>query len=238
MLQGRVIWLVGATGAIGETIAADLTESGATVVASGRNAEKLRAMPYDFEQVDLADRQSVDGAADAIRRRHGRIDALVNSVALPTFGDFLELSDDDWEAVLQAKGLGYMRTIRSVLPEMLARGNGVIVNISGRGGHQPNSASHLPGSSANAMVNLLTRAIANLYGRRGIRINAVAPGAVRTPRYDAIAESNRRLGQEPSREAPATTAQIAQITRFLLSDMASHLNGTVLQADGGSTPTL
>lgn len=238
MPQGRLIWLIGATGAIGEAIAADLAAHGGRIVASGRNSEKLRSMPYEALPVDLSSRRSVDDAAQQIVDRHGRIDILINTVALPTFGDFLDLSDDDWVSVLQAKGLGYMRSIRAVLPVMLKQGGGVIVNVSGRGGHQPNSASHLPGSSANAMVNLLTKGISNLYGRQGIRINAVAPGAVKTPRFDAIAEANRKLGQPAPSGTPATTAQIAQITRFLVSGMSSHLNGCVLQADGGATPTL
>ncbi len=238
MLDGRLIWVIGATGAIGEAIAADVAAHGAKLIASGRKTAQLEAKGYEAEAVDLSDRASVDGAAQRILQRHGRIDALVNTVALPTFGNFLELSDEDWLSVLQAKGFGYMRAIRAVLPAMLKQGGGVIVNISGRGGHQPNSASHMPGSSANAMVNLLTKGISNLYGRQGIRINAVAPGAVKTPRYDAIAEANRKLGLPSSDGNPATTEQIAQITRFLLSDMASHLNGCVLRADGGSTLTL
>ncbi|WP_428245355.1 SDR family NAD(P)-dependent oxidoreductase [Ferrovibrio sp.] len=238
MFQGRLIWVIGATGAIGEAIAADLAAQGAHVVASGRDAAKLKSLGHEAELVNLADRASVDGAAARILARHGRIDALVNTVALPNFGDFLTLDDDEWLAVLQAKGLGYMRSIRAVLPGMLARGSGVIVNVSGRGGHQPNSASHMPGSSANAMVNLLTKGIANLYGSKGIRSNAVAPGPVKTPRYDAIAAANEKLGQKPPAVTPATTEQIAQITRFLLSDMASHLNGCILQADGGTTLTL
>lgn len=238
MPQGRLAWVIGATGAIGGAIAEELSAAGACIVASGRDEAKLRTLPFETMPVDLADRASVDETARRIIERHGRIDVLINSAALPTFGDFLSLSDEDWQAVIQIKAMGYMRAIRAVLPGMLAGGGGVIVNISGRGGHQPNSASHLPGSSANAMVNLLTRGIANLYGRRGIRINAVAPGGVRTPRYDAIAAANEKLGQPVSRDIPATTRQIADITRFLVSDMASHLNGIVLQADGGSTPTL
>jgi NAD(P)-dependent dehydrogenase (short-subunit alcohol dehydrogenase family) len=238
MFQGRLIWVVGATGAIGEAVAADLAAQGAKVVASGRDLAKLKALGHEAEAVDLAERASVDAVAARILQRHGRIDGMVNTVALPNFGDFLTLDDEDWLAVLQAKGLGYMRSIRAVLPSMLEHGRGVIVNVSGRGGHQPNSPSHLPGSSANAMVNLLTKGIANLYGQRGIRINAVAPGPVQTPRYDAIAAANAKLGQKAPVVTPATTAEIAQITRFLLSDMASHLNGCVLQADGGTTLAL
>lgn len=238
MLAGRIAWVIGATGAIGEAIARDLASAGATVIPSGRNAEKLATLPGEAIQLDLSDRGSVDAAARQILGKHGRIDILVNSAALPTFGDFLTLSDEDWISVLQAKGVGYMRSIRAVLPSMLDRGKGVIVNISGRGGHQPGSASHLPGSSANAMVNLLTRGIANLYGPKGVRINAVAPGPVKTARYDAIAAANLKLGHKPDSSVVGTTAQIADIVRFLVSDQSSHLNGLILQADGGTTPTL
>lgn len=238
MLKNRVAWVVGASGAIGQAIARDLATAGARVVATGRNEAVLKSLGFETERVDLSDRASVDATAQRILGREGRIDILVNSAALPIVGDFLELGDEQWLSVLQAKGMGYMRTMRAVVPGMLERGSGAIVNISGRGGHQPNSPSHLPGSSANAMVNLLTRGLANLYGPRGIRVNAVAPGPVRSARYDTIAAANARLGQPPPSQPVATPEQIASIVRFLASDQSSHLNGSILQADGGATPTL
>ncbi|MCW5750387.1 MAG: SDR family oxidoreductase [Alphaproteobacteria bacterium] len=238
MLNGRIAWVVGATGAIGQAIARDLAANGAKVVASGRDESALKALGLEAERIDLSDRASVDVVAQRIEQRHGRIDILVNSAALPIVGNFLELGDEQWLAVLQAKGMGYMRTMRAVVPGMIERGGGAIVNISGRGGHQPNSPSHLPGSSANAMVNLLTRGLANLYGPRGIRVNAVAPGPVRSARYDTIAAANAKLGQAPPAQPVATPEQIASIVRFLASDQSSHLNGSILQADGGATPTL
>jgi NAD(P)-dependent dehydrogenase (short-subunit alcohol dehydrogenase family) len=122
---------------------------------------------------------------------------------------------------------------------MLARKAGTIINVSGRGGHQPMSPSHLPGSCANAMVNLLTRGLANLYGQEGIRVTAVAPGPIRSARMDQIAAANAQVGGQaaaPSRVG--TPEDVAAVVRFLASDDARHLNGTVLQVDGGATTTL
>jgi NAD(P)-dependent dehydrogenase (short-subunit alcohol dehydrogenase family) len=133
---------------------------------------------------------------------------------------------------------------------MLRHKFGRIVNVSGRGGHQPTLPVHLPGMSANASVNLMTKGLANMYGASGIRINAVAPGPVESPRYDKIVSTNAALGNAashptgsafntaPTLNAKARPEEIADVVLFLLSERSRLMTGTVLQADGGSTASL
>ena len=138
--------------------------------------------------------------------------------------------------------------MRAVIPHMTAKCAGRIINISGLGAHQPTSPSHMPGSSANAAVNLLTKGLANLYGPSGLRINALAPGPIASDRYDRIAAANQSLTAAAdaggsARGAPGGTrvgqpADIAAIVVFLASPHTTHLNGIVVQADGGSTVAL
>jgi NAD(P)-dependent dehydrogenase (short-subunit alcohol dehydrogenase family) len=259
-LQGKVAWLVGASGTIGRSVAGALARDGAHVVLSSRTQSTLETLAADLAQstgattralpVDLTEREQVDAAARKIHDEFHRIDLLINSTSLSRFGDFLELGDDDWIAVYQNKLFSYLRTIRAVLPYMLDQRDGRIVNISGRGGHQPTLPIHLPGMSANAAVNLLTKGLANRYKADGIRINAVAPGPVVSPRYDAMLSVNERVGKSathPTAGAPGTTStagnqahpdEIADIVLFLLSDRSRLMTGTVLQADGGSTASL
>ena len=258
MLEGRVAWVVGAAGALGAEICRRFVGEGAKVVLSGRNRETLeksaKTLPggaeFLFCPLDVTSREQVDAAAAEAIAHFGRIDILVNTTTCPIFGNFLELSDDDWMAVINAKALGYMRTARAVLPHMLENGRGVIVNVSGRGGHQPNSPAHMAGSCANAAVNTLTKGLANMYGPFGVRVNAVAPGPVQSPRYDAIESSSKRVAQligVNERTGIGITAplgekskpsDIADAALYLASDLSGFVTGVILQADGGATASL
>ncbi|HEX3952675.1 MAG TPA: SDR family oxidoreductase [Stellaceae bacterium] len=251
-LNGRVAWVTGASGALGQAIARMLAAEGAEVFATSRRAEPLEALAAEASGIhalpaDVTDAASVTEAARHIAEAASHIDILVNSTTLPIFGPFEDLDDAQWLAVLDAKLMGYVRTMRAVLPAMAAREYGRIVNISGRGGRQP-SAAHLPGSCANAAVNLLTKGLADAYGGKNIRINAVAPGPIESERLTRLVEAGRRTNQEeesPGRLRLATPIprlgqpeEIAEAVLFLVSDRSSYTTGTVLQVDGGGTASL
>ena len=256
-LQGRVAWITGAGGALGAAIAVTLAREGAVTHLSGRNAATLTATarriadsgaaPAHVAPMDMAKRAEVDATMQAILARSSKLDILVNCTAVPIFGAFLELTDEDWENVLQAKYMGYVRTLRAALPHMVSQRFGRIVNVSGRGGRQPTPA-HLPGSSVNAAVNLLTKGLADIYGKDNIRINALAPGPIDTPRMTTIAGSNADLaqrGQTGSRPMTATAVprlgtpqDIADAAAYLVSERSAYITGTILAVDGGGTAAI
>lgn len=258
LLTEKTAWITGAAGAIGAEVCRRFAEHGARIVLSGRNEAALQeiadTLPASARPLvcvlDITDRKAVDAAAEEILKSNGAIDILVNSTTCPIFADFLDLSDEDWMAVLDAKVLGYMRSSRAVLPHMKKNGGGAIINISGRGGHQPSSPSHLAGSCSNAAVNTLTKGLANIYGPAGIRINAIAPGPVRSPRYDAITLANKKLAGKSSgsqRSGIATANPLGEMSEvgdiadgalYLASDMSRFVTGIVLQVDGGGTACL
>lgn len=250
MISGRVAWVIGASGAIGQVVAKVLAGAGAEVVVSARSEDKLKTLAAEIagaggraqvRKLDLRNRADVDAAAREIVARAGRIDALVNSTSLSIFGDFLELTDEQWHEVLDAKLVGYVRSMRAVLPYMMKEGGGAVVNISGRGGRQP-TAAHLPGGGANAAVNLIGKGLADAYQKHGIRVNTVAPGPIQSERFEKIRASNERVsGGTPPRaslDRMGRPEDVAQAVLWLLSDAARHVTGIVLPVDGGGTATV
>jgi NAD(P)-dependent dehydrogenase (short-subunit alcohol dehydrogenase family) len=231
-LNEQVVWITGASGALGRAICEHLVEQGARVIVSGRHPDTLPVERCGVERrvLDVTDRQAVDAAAQEILFRHGQIDGLVTCTTLPRFGDFLLLQDHEWRDVLDTKLMGSIRPARAVLPSMITRGSGSLVFISGRGGTVP-PTRHLPGACANSALNLLAQGLATEYGQYGIRVNSVAPGPIESPRLDqmkaGVANARSALG------GPGTPADVAHAVSFLLAPQSRHVTGINLPVDGG-----
>ncbi|HLE42773.1 MAG TPA: SDR family oxidoreductase [Methylomirabilota bacterium] len=253
-LDGKVAWITGAGGAIGRAIAVALAAQGVQTVLTSRGEAALRATAEAVAKAggrspvlrtaDVTRADQVDGTADAIVRDLGRIDILVNSTTAPVFGDFLALTDEAWEAAIQTKWLGYVRTLRAVLPHMLRQRDGRIVNVSGGGGRTP-TPTHLPGGGVNAAVNHLTKGLAGIYARHNIRINAVAPGPIESERLARIARVQAESAEPRTVPITATPMgrageprEVADAVVYLVSDRSTFVTGIVLPVDGGRTPSL
>lgn len=231
--ENQVIWVSGATGTLGAAVALFLAKDGATVVASGRNRQRLPSHENIHPHVaDVTNNGSLTLLVENAISRFGRIDGLVTSTTVPIFGDFLDLTDDDWLAVINTKLLGTTRAIKAVLPHFISRGEGNVVVLSGRGGLQP-PPQHLPGSSVNAALNLLVHGLATQYGPMGIRVNAISPGPIQSPRSDAIvAAGNGKVAQTPI-AGPGLPSDVAEAVAFMLSQRSRFISGTNLLIDGG-----
>lgn len=248
LLTDRVIWIMGASGAIGAAIAQRCCAEGAQVVLSGRTKDKLQALADQLLaeghsvvalETDVTDQALVTQTAQQIIHRFTRIDCLVNSTSVSAFGSFLDLSDETWMDVIDTKLLGYMRTMRAVLPHMQSQGAGAIVNISGRSGRQP-TTTHLPGACANAAINVLDKGLADAMIDFGVRINTVSPGPIVSARFEKLQNMTAGItGQQVQKFNQAGTPEdVANATVWLLSDQAKHITGTVLAVDGGATATV
>lgn len=235
--DGSVIWVSGASGTLGRATAIHLAEEGAIVIASGRDPGRLPEHDGIFPFVlDITDAAATVAVANNVVERFGSIDGLVTSTTIPVFGDFLDLEDAAWLSVINTKLLGSLRPIRAVLPHFISRQEGRIVVLSGRGGIQP-SPQHLPGSSVNAALNLLVQGLGVQYGPMGIRINAVSPGPIQSPRSDAmIAAGDGKVPETPI-PGPGLPSDVADAVAFLLSERSRFITGTNLLVDGGGRRT-
>jgi NAD(P)-dependent dehydrogenase (short-subunit alcohol dehydrogenase family) len=243
-LRDSVVLVTGSTGGIGRAVAELLHGEGATVVTVGRSGGDLQA--------DLSRAGEPERIVRETEERHGRIDVLVNNVGVAYQRSFEEVTDAQWDELWQLNVMSYVRAIRAVLPGMRGRGGGAIVNVSSTAGKRP-SASMPDYSVTKAAVLSLSRLVADVYAKDGVRCNAVTPGPTATEawlgeggladqqaarsgksRDDVLASvgGGRPLGRlaEPD--------EIAAVVAFLCSPRSSYVTGAAWSADGGTVPII
>ena len=251
-LRDTVCVVTGSTGGIGLETARLLAAEGATVVTSGRRDDA----PGVGEALHVAADLSLAGEPERLVReveeKLGRVDCLVNNVGLAVQRSFDEVTDAQWDELWQLNVMSYVRTIRAVLPAMRARRAGVIVNVSSTAGKRP-SASMPDYSVTKAAVLSLSRLIADVYAKDGIRCNAITPGPTATEAWlgeGGLADQQaERSGKSRDEVLAAVGAgrplgrlaepeEIASVIAFLCSPRASYVTGAAWSADGGTVPII
>ena len=198
---------------------------------------------------DLTRPADVQRIVDAAVGRFGRIDILVNNAGAAPGGLLLDLTEEEWQAALQLKFMGYVRCMKAVIPHMLRQGGGRIVNVVGNDGVKPIGIELTP-SAANAADLAVTVALAEQYGPQNICINAINPGPVATERWDGLIGGIariRKIGVDEAqkraeRSIPlgriCTPDEVANVVVFVASERASFMNGAVITLDGGQRKAL
>lgn len=244
-LEGRVVLVTGSSRGIGAAVAKRVAEEGARVAVHSRSggaaadrvvdvvrdagSPEARAFTADLRDGDAAE-QLVRDVVDAF----GRVDGLVNNAGIDQRGPSLELSPDEWDAVLATHLTAAFRTMRAAIPVMLERGGGSIVNIASRLG-QMGIAETAAYSAAKAGLIGLTRSLGREFASRGVRINAVAPGVTITEMTTNLVDSEE--GQRRLRDMAlgrfGRADEVAEAVIFLLSDRASLFVGQTLNPNAG-----
>jgi len=240
-LQGKVALVCGAASGIGAAVVRRFAAEGAAVVACG-----VPQPPFDGALVcDVTDDAQVRATVAAVLERHGRIDVLINAAGVIVNDDAAAIDDAVWVRQHEVNLAGTMRTMRAVLPGLVAQGSGAIVNIASVAAFNA-GAGAASYAASKAGVVALTRSAAQAYGPHGVRVNALCPGWVDTPMAAReMQDLARELGVDETEARARTVARIAlaRMARpeemaaaclFLASDEASFVTGAALVADGGA----
>jgi 3-oxoacyl-[acyl-carrier protein] reductase len=244
-LAGRVVLITGSSRGIGAEIAVKAGAEGARVAvhhrrsaeAAKRTLERVRRAGAGDAEVftaDVADGPQAEALVERVIKHFGRVDALVNNAGLTQVGPFLEIEPATWEALIRTDLTASFHTCRAVLPSMVERGSGAIVNIASRLG-QIGVAQTAAYSAAKAGLIGLTRALAREFGPRGIRVNAVAPGVVETGMTTELVDGDegRRRLREMALGRFGRPEEVADAVIFLLSDASSLFTGQTLNPNAG-----
>ena len=240
----RYVLITGASGGIGAAIAEEFARAGYGLVLhynKGENRAKALAerltktygVPALPCQADLSDTAAVNAMFARGAEEFGFIDTLVNNAGIAEQKLFTDLTDEDWDTMIDVNLSGTFRACRAALPEMIRRKRGTIINISSMWG-QVGASCEVAYSAAKAGVIGLTKALAQEVAPSGITVNCIAPGAIRTPMLDCFTEEDlAALAEETPVGRIGTPEDVAASAVFLASEGARFITGQVLGVNGG-----
>lgn len=248
-LQEKVAVVTGAASGMGKAIAKLYAKEGAKVIVADLNIDGAEAVVKEITadngvakavQANVAKQEDINQMIDTAVNKYGKLDILVNNAGIMDgFEPVGDITDERWDLIFDINTKGVMRAMRKAIPLFLEQGQGIIVNIASTGGQNGAHAGATYGASKHAVVGL-TKNTGFMYAQKGIRCNAIAPGAVNT-NISASMKNINPFGMERTKVVQGVIpkagepVEIANAALFLASDEASFVNGTVLTVDGGWT---
>lgn len=245
-LNGKIAVITGGAKGIGLSIAHALGESGAKLVLIDREnskggVEELAKANYDvsFFEGDLLDRSLPKKTIDFTIEKHGRVDILVNNAGVAQHGDTDEFNDDMLDKIMDVNIDVVFRMCRSAISPMKKQGEGVILNIGSMSGIVSNIPQpQVAYNASKAAVHMMTKSLASDYANQNIRVNAIAPGYVKTD-ITNLPKKYEHWYSTWDKQTPmkrmAEPHEIASAALFLCSPASSYVTGEVLVVDGGYT---
>ena len=243
-LRDRVAVVIGGTSGIGRTLSLGLADAGAHVVASSRRSTEVEAAAAEIERLgrrslkatcDVLDRDSLERLRAAVLSAFGKVDILINCAGRTKKAAALEVSDDDWNAIVETNLTGTFRACQVFGAPMLEQGRGRIINIASLGSFVALFQTAAYCASKAAVVSL-TQSLAIEWGPRGVNVNAIAPGVFRTPLNQELLDGTARGREFLIRTPLRRFGQLEELVGaavFLASEAASFVNGEVIAVDGG-----
>lgn len=245
-LADRVVLVTAGAGAgIGRAIAERFALEGARVVVSDAHARRTSETASQLSATagrdvlgicaDVSDRTQVEALVGAVMERYGQIDVLVNNAGTNRPGPVWEMSDEDWRLVLDVCLSSAFYCTRAVLPHMIARRQGTIVNLASVMGWLGSTLGEAAYCAAKAGVMAFTRAVATEVAPFGIRVNAIAPGLIYNPFLGRLypPEFFEHWRQRTPLGRLGTPQEVAELALFLASDRSAYITGEVVTISGG-----
>ena len=245
-LDGKTALITGGAKGIGFSIAHALGEAGAKLVLADREdknggVEELKKANYDvsFYEVDLLDRSVPQKVIDHTLDKNGRLDILVNNAGVAQHGDTHEFDDNLLDKIMDINVDVVFRMCRSAIPTMKKQGEGVILNIGSMSGIVSNIPQpQVAYNASKAAVHMMTKSLASDYASQNIRVNAIAPGYVKTDITNLPKKYEHwypTWHKQTPMDRMAEPHEIASAALFLCSPASSYVTGEVLVVDGGYT---
>ncbi|HET6778570.1 MAG TPA: 3-oxoacyl-[acyl-carrier-protein] reductase [Gemmatimonadales bacterium] len=238
-LTGKTAFVTGSTRGIGLAVAQALYSAGARVAVVGRDVERARSVAAQLGDraagvaCEVADGDQVTAAVAAAEKALGPIDILVNNAGLARDNILLRLTEEDWDAVLDANLKGAFHTTRAVIKGMMKRRAGRIINMSSVVGLVGNKGQANYAASKAGLIGF-TKSVAKEYASRNILVNCIAPGFIETDMTASLPDEARAtLLEEIALGRLGRPEDVAGTVLFLASDLAAYITGQVLVVDGG-----
>ena len=243
-LQGKISIITGAGRGIGAATAIKFAQEGAKVVLCDVTPEWTDATVAQINAsggeaigfyVDVRDPESISKMVAAVMAKYGRIDTMVNNAGIVMDSQLKNMTDDQFDTVIDINLKGTYNCTRAVVDVMLAQNSGVILNASSVVGLYGNFGQTNYAASKFAVIGMV-KTWAKELGKKGIRANAVCPGFIKTPILNSIPERVLKAMEEKVPMGRMGTAEeVANVYAFLASDEASYVNGAVIEVGGGVT---
>lgn len=239
-ISGRVVMVMGGASPIGRAVVDRLLEGESRVAVSDLSDDALREAypPGGSVRIDAIDATELDAVAEWVsetERSWGAVDALVNVAGGWSIVDFWESSPEHWRRMLEVNLLTAMTTCRAVLPGMLERGSGSIVNFASTAGEYGSIRPSAAYAAAKAGVIGFTKSLAREVSPRGVRVNAISPGPIDTPMLNASTEAAQdEVRGRTLLGRAGMPSEIADGVAYLTGDESSYVTGHVLRVNGGS----
>ncbi|MBP5516119.1 MAG: 3-oxoacyl-[acyl-carrier-protein] reductase [Bacteroidales bacterium] len=243
LLENKTALITGASRGIGRSHALLFAEEGANIIFTdlkeNENSESLlselraKGVRADFLASNAADNAQAQEVANWVAENYGRLDVLVNNAGITKDNLILRMSVEDWNLIMEVNLRSVFNYTKAFAPMMMKQRSGSIINISSIVGLNGN-AGQCNYSASKAGIIGFTRSIAKELGSRNIRCNAVAPGFIETPMTQQLPEDVRKdwMTKIPLRRGGLDT-DVAHVSLFLASDLASYVTGQVISCDGG-----
>ncbi|WP_244238355.1 SDR family oxidoreductase [Corallococcus terminator] len=249
------VLVTGGTKGAGQAIVRRLSAAGAVTVAVARSAIPVDSTPGLFVQADLCTPEGAVTVVRTVKDKLGGIDILVHNLGGSSApgGGFAALTDELWQEELSLNLLGAVRLDRALIPAMIERGRGVVLHISSIQRRLPLPDSTIAYAAAKAALSTYSKALSKELGPKGVRVNSIAPGWIRTTAAEALVQriaehsgTDEAAARQSIMDAlggipigrPSWPEEVAELVAFLASARAASIHGSEYTIDGGTIPTV